>query len=78
MVINSDWFSHSKLVGINNRNSDCLSISTVYYISFLWKHDTFLAVYCTLLNNSYLGIYLWKTTTQKTGKKRKKEKKIRY
>ena len=32
MVINSDWFSHSKLVGINDRNSDCLSINTVYYL----------------------------------------------
>ena len=27
-------------------------------LSFLWKHDTFLAVYCTLLSNSYLAIYL--------------------
>ena len=27
-------------------------------LSFLWKHDTFLAIYCTSLNNSYLGIYL--------------------
>ena len=40
-------------------NSDCLFIYLIYgVLSFLWKHDTFLAVYCTLLNNSYLGIYL--------------------
>ena len=26
-------------------------------VSLLWKHNTFLFVYCTLLNNSYLGIY---------------------
>ena len=54
----------------NDRNSDCLSIYLPYgVLSFLWKQDTFLAVYCSLLNNSYLGIYLQKTTTQKTGKK---------
>ena len=56
---------------------------------FLWKHDTFLAIYCTLLNNSYLGIYLWEKKTNKqtkqkrNGKKerkkeRKKEKKEKY
>ena len=49
-------------------------------LSFLWKHDTFLAVYCTLLNNSYLGIYLQKnnktnkqTKQNRNGKKEKKE-----
>ena len=52
---------------------------------FLWKHDTFLPVYCTLLNNSYLGIYLYiykkkqtKHKAKKGKKKRKKEKKIGY
>ena len=60
----------------NDTNSDCLSISLIYSVlSFLQKHDTFLAVYCTLLSNSYLAIYLQNTTTQKTEKKRKKEKK---
>ena len=43
-------------------------------LSFVWKHDTFLAVYCILLNDSYLGIYLEKTTTQKTGKKIRRKK----
>ena len=75
MVINSDWFSHSKLVGINDRNSDCLSINTVYY---LFSGNTILFLLFIALYYSYLGIYLWKTTTQKTGKKRKKEKKIKY
>ena len=43
----------------NDRNSDCLSIYLIYgVLSFVLKHDTFLAVYCTLLNNSYLCIYL--------------------
>ena len=56
------WLStlvfQQEIVG-NDRNSDCLSIYLIYgVLSFLWKHDTFLAVYCTLLNNSYLGIYL--------------------
>ena len=57
-----------------------IEIQTVYpqiyliysVLSFLWKLDTFLAVYCTLLNNSYLGIYLQKTTTQKAEKKETK------
>ena len=44
-------------------------------LSFFWKHDTFLAVYCNSLNNSYLGIYLQKTTTQKKGGKKKEGKK---
>ena len=64
-----------EIVG-NNRNSDCLSIYLIYgVLSFLWKHDAFLAVYCTLLSNSYLAICLQKTTTQKTGKKKKEGKK---
>ena len=40
---------------------------------FLW--NAFLAVYCTLLNNSYLGIYMYRKQQhkkrQKEGKKRK-------
>ena len=55
-------------------------------LSFLWKHDTFFAIYCTLLNNSYLGIYSWeKKQISKQNKKeterkkeRKKEKKEKY
>ena len=54
-----------------NRGSTVFNTRCTIY----WKHDTLLAVYCTLLNNSYLGIYLQKTTTQKTGKKRKAGKK---
>ena len=53
-------------------------------LSLLCKHNTFLFVYCILLNNGYLGIYLKKnnkTTNQtkqaKNGKKRKKEDKKR-
>ena len=69
MVINSGFPTVN--LG-NDRNSDCLSIYLIYgVLSFVWKHDTFLAVYCILLNDSYLGIYLEKTTTQKTGKKDK-------
>ena len=40
-------------------------------LSFLWKNDTFLAVYSTLLNSSYVGLYLQKTTTEKMEKKDK-------
>ena len=43
-------------------------------LSFLWKDDTFLAVYSTLLSNSYLAIYLQKTTTQNGNTKQKKKK----
>ena len=60
----------------NDRNSDCSSIYlTQGVLSFLRKHDTFLAVQCTLLSHSCLAIYLQKATTQKTEKKRKKEEK---
>ena len=60
-----------EIVG-NDRNSDCLSIYLIYgVLSSLREHDTYLAVYCTLLNNRYLGIYLQKPTTQKTEKKDK-------
>ena len=61
----------------NDTNSDCLPISLIYSVlSFLQKHDTFLAVYCTLLSNSYLAIYLQKTTTQKTEKKKEGKKEV--
>ena len=47
-----------EIVG-NDRNSDCLSIYLIYgVLSSLREHDTYLAVYYTLLNNRYLGIYL--------------------
>ena len=60
-----------QIVG-NNRNSDRLSIYLIYGARyFVWKHISFLAVCCTLLSNSYLPIYLQKTTTQKTGKIKK-------
>ena len=62
------WFSHSKLQK-NDRNSDCLSIYLIYgVLSFPQKHDLL-----HLLNNSYLGIYLQTITTQKNGKKKRKE-----
>ena len=47
---------------------DCLSTYLILIygvLSFLWKHDTFLAVYCTLLNNSYFGIYMYRKQQQK-------------
>ena len=31
----------------------------VNILSFLWKHNTFLALYCTLLNNSYVFRYIF-------------------
>ena len=69
------WFSHNKL-------QEIIEIQIVYpYIIliygaryFLWKHNTFLAACCTLLSNSYLAIYLQKTTTQKTGKRESRNK----
>ena len=61
-----------QIVG-NNRNSDRLSIYLIYGARyFLWKHNTFLAVCCTLLSNSYLAIYLQKNNNTKNGKKKKK------
>ena len=47
-----------------------------YRVYYLFSENTIL-VYCTLLNNSYLGtcIYLQKTITQKTGKKKKEGQK---
>ena len=73
MVINSGFPTVN--VG-NDRNSDCLSIYLIYgVLSFLWKHDTFLAVYCTLLSNSYIKLYIYRKQQHKKRKKRKKEKK---
>ena len=63
-------------------NKVTLPYLTLPILSFLWKHDTFPAVYCTLLNNSYLGIYLWKndktnkeTKQNRNGKKKERRKK---
>ena len=43
-------------------------------LSFLWKHNTFLAVYCTLLNNSYVLRYIFiEKQENKNGEKSKKE-----
>ena len=33
--------------------------SILNIVSFLWKHNTFVAVYCTLLNNSYVLRYIF-------------------
>ena len=54
-------------------------------LSFPWKHNTFLAVYCTLLNKSYVFRYIFKEKQQKklakkdqtnqNGKKKRKKKK---
>ena len=40
---------------------------------FLW--NAFLAVYCTLLNNSYLGIYMYRKQQHKKRKKEGKKEK---
>ena len=64
------WFSHSKLQEIIE-----IQIYLIYSARyFLWKHNTFLAICCTLLSNSYFAIYLQKTTTQKTEKKERRNK----
>ena len=64
-----------------------LSSQTITWLcKLLYCIDTFLAVSCTSLNNSYLGLYLQKnnkaknqTKQKKNGKKREKEgKKERY
>ena len=71
MVINSGFFTQNCMKCWKFRL--LIHIFNIRFIIFsLEKQYTFLAVYCTLLNNSYLGIYLQNTTTQKTGKKRKK------
>ena len=45
-------------------------------LSFLWKHITFLAVYYTLLKNSYVLRYIFiEKQENKTGKKKKEGKK---
>ena len=51
-------------------------------LSLLWKHNTFLFVYCTLFNNIYLGIYLYKNNktnkqTKQTKNGRKERKKVK-
>ena len=49
-------------------------------VSFLWKHNTFLAVNCTLLNNSYVlrNRFIEKQENKNGGKKerRKEERKV--
>ena len=67
------WFSYSKIVG-NDRNSVCLSIYLIYgVLSFPWKHDTLLAVYCALLNK-----YIFKENdnTKKQEKKERRKKRV--
>ena len=47
-----------------------------YILSFLWKHNTFLAVYCTVLNNSYVLRYIFiEKQENKNGKKKKEGRK---
>ena len=44
-------------------------------LSFLWKRNTFLAVYCTLLNTSYVLRYiLIEKQENKNGKKKRRKK----
>ena len=45
-----------------------IEIQNIKILSLFWKHNTFLAVYCTL--DSYLSIYL------KTKKQKKRAKQI--
>ena len=63
----------------NDRNSYCLSIYLICgVLSFLWKHNTFLAVYCTFLNNSYVLRYIFiEKQETKTGKKKERRKEER-
>ena len=42
-------------------------------LSLLWKHNTFLFVYCTLLNDSYLGIHIYRKTAKQISKQNKPE-----
>ena len=70
------WFStlvsHSKLYEMTKIRIVYPHINfNIRCTIFLW--NTFLAVYCTLLNNSYLGIYMYRKQQQKK-KERKKEK----
>ena len=57
MVINSGFPS------VNCRKFR-LFIPVFNTLSFLWKHNTFLAVYCTLLNKSYVFRYIFKKQQQ--------------
>ena len=43
-------------------------------LSFPWKNNTFFAVYCTLLNNSYLAIYFVENNNTKKQEKNRKGK----
>ena len=40
-------------------------------LSSLREHDTYLAVYCTLLNNGHLGVYIYKNQQLKKRKKKR-------
>ena len=65
-----------------------IEIQIVYpyikYTIFPWKHNTFLAVYCTLLNKSYVFRYIFKEKqqnklakkdqTNQNGKKKERKK----
>ena len=53
-----------------------IEIQIINILSLFWKHNTFLAVCCTLFNNSYLGIYLkTKKPAKQISKQNKTEKK---
>ena len=51
---------------------------TMYLIYYLFSGNTilFLFVYCTLSNNSYLGLYLKKNKQNKPNKEKEERKKV--
>ena len=61
-----DWFSHSKLQEMIEIQIVDPYIYNLRCTIFPLKTRCLFAVYCTLLNDSYLGIYLQKTTTTHT------------
>ena len=61
-----DWFSHSKLQEMIEIQIVDPHIYNLRCTIFPLKTRCLFAVYCTLLNDSYLGIYLQKTTTTHT------------
>ena len=69
-----DWFSHSKLQEMIEIQIVDPYIYNLRCTIFPLKTRCLFAVYCTLLNDSYLGIYLQKTTTHiHTQTEKKKE-----
>ena len=52
-------------------------IHIFHILSFLWKHNTFLAVYCTLLNTSYVFRYIFKKNNKKKREKKRKKKRTK-